>query len=110
MSLQGMSRSSGAALAGIDHLRQSIEDILSTPIGSRRMRPEYGSNLPRMVDQPGNAGWVAAIQAEAARAIARWEPRFQLKSVTLSAALEGRYHFRIEGDYQGGAQVLELSA
>lgn len=110
MSLQGMSRNSGAALAGIDHLRQSIADILTTPMGSRRMRPEYGSNLPRMVDQPGNAGWVAAVQAEAARAIARWEPRLQLKRITLSAVLEGCFHFRLEGDYQGETHLLEVRA
>ena len=40
MGLIGMSRDSGQALTGIAHLKQSIRDILSTPLGSRRMRPE----------------------------------------------------------------------
>ena len=40
----GMDRRTGLPLSGIEHLRQSIEDILTTPLGSRRMLPEYGSN------------------------------------------------------------------
>ena len=32
------------------HLNQSIADILTTPIGTRVMRPDYGSNIPRLID------------------------------------------------------------
>jgi hypothetical protein len=38
------------ALEGIDHLKQSIIDILTTPIGSRVMRRDYGSRLFELVD------------------------------------------------------------
>lgn len=38
----GMSRHTGAALDGADHLAQSVADILGTPIGSRVMRRDYG--------------------------------------------------------------------
>ncbi|MGC0151884.1 GPW/gp25 family protein [Chromobacterium vaccinii] len=100
MSLLGMNRETGRPLSGVAHLQQSIADILSTPIGTRRQRPDYGSQLPRMVDQPGNAGWVAAVQAEAARVIARWEPRLHLRRVVLVSILDGRFTLRIEGDYQ----------
>lgn len=31
----------GAPLSGVAHLQQSIKDILTTPLGSRRMRQEY---------------------------------------------------------------------
>ena len=63
----GMDRRTGKPLSGLDHLRQSIEDILATPVGSRRMRPEYGSQIRRFVDLPVNAGWKSAVQAEVAR-------------------------------------------
>jgi phage baseplate assembly protein W len=76
----GMDRRTGLPVTGIDHLRQSIEDILSTPLGSRRMRPNYGSNLRRFVDLPVNEGWKSAVQAEAARALKRWEPRVDLNA------------------------------
>ncbi|HAL68756.1 MAG TPA: phage baseplate protein, partial [Pseudomonas sp.] len=34
----GLDRRTGESISGLDHLRQSIEDILTTPLGSRRMR------------------------------------------------------------------------
>ena len=37
----GMDRHTGQPISGLDHLLQSIEDILTTPLGSRLMRPEY---------------------------------------------------------------------
>lgn len=109
MSFSGMARNTGQPVSGIEHLRQSLEDILSTPIGSRRMRQEYGSNIPRMVDQPVTPGWVAAVQSEAARAITRWEPRIKLKRVTLVSLIDGRPVFRIEGDYIGENQILDVT-
>ncbi len=110
MSLQGMCRRTGQPLSGVAHLVQSIEDILSTPLGSRRERPEYGSRIPRMVDQPVTAGWVAAVQSEAARAIVRWEPRILLRRVSIVSLIDGRPVFRIEGDYVGESLVLEVTA
>ena len=86
----GMSRHGGQTLSGIGHLRQSIEDILTTPLGSRRMRPDYGSKLRRFVDLPVNEGWKSAVQAEVARAITRWEPRLKLQRVRVLAVLHPR--------------------
>ncbi len=65
----GMDRRSGLPLSGLAHLKQSVEDILTTPLGSRRMRPEYGSKLRRMVDMPVSEGWKSAVQAEVARSL-----------------------------------------
>jgi phage baseplate assembly protein W len=97
-------------MSGVEHLCQSLADILSTPLGSRRMRPEYGSNIPRMVDQPVSPGWIAAVQSDAARAIVRWEPRILLRRVSLVSLIDGRPVFRIEGDYVGESLVLEVTA
>lgn len=110
MSLAGMCRDTGLPMSGVEHLSQSLADILSTPLGSRRMRPEYGSNIPRMVDQPVNPGWIAAVQSDAARAIVRWEPRILLRRVSLVSLVDGRPVFRIEGDYIGESLVLEVAA
>ncbi|HHV0910254.1 TPA: phage tail protein [Escherichia coli] len=41
----GMNNTSGKAITDIDHLRQSVRDILLTPQGSRIARREYGSLL-----------------------------------------------------------------
>ncbi|MFB6403481.1 GPW/gp25 family protein [Pseudomonas putida] len=104
----GMDRRTGRPLSGIEHMRQSIEDILTTPLGSRRMRPEYGSKLRRFVDLPVTEGWKSAVQAEAARALGRWEPRLRLSAVRAVSVLDGQIGFRIEGEYLGESVLLEV--
>ena len=57
----------------VDHLRQSVADILSTPIGSRVMRRDYGSLVPALLDQPDNNATQARLRAAVASALMRWE-------------------------------------
>ncbi|GAB7529396.1 GPW/gp25 family protein [Pseudomonas sp. 3A(2025)] len=106
----GVDRRTGLSLSGIEHLRQSIEDILTTPIGSRRMRPEYGSKIRRFVDLPVNDGWKSAVQAEVARALGRWEPRLKLERVRVTAVLDGRITLQLTGQYLGNSAVVEVRA
>ena len=105
----GMDRHTGLPISGIDHLMQSIEDILTTPIGSRLMRPEYGSSIRRFVDLPVSEGWKSAVQAEAARALNRWEPRLDLTRVQVLSVLNGRITFRLSGTYKGDSELLEVT-
>ncbi|WP_377707279.1 GPW/gp25 family protein [Pseudomonas protegens] len=106
----GMDRRTGQPLSGLEHVRQSIEDILTTPLGSRRMRPEYGSNLRRYVDLPVTGGWKSAVQAEVARALLRWEPRLKLERVRVVAVVGGQISFELVGQYLGNNAVLEVTA
>ncbi|MEN5312412.1 GPW/gp25 family protein [Pseudomonas koreensis] len=104
----GMDRHTGQPISGIEHLRQSIEDILGTPLVSRRERPEYGSKLRRMVDLPVNEGWKSAVQAEAARALGRWEPRLKLERVRVLSVLGGKINIQVSGEYLGVRGTLEV--
>ncbi|WP_085599579.1 MULTISPECIES: GPW/gp25 family protein [unclassified Pseudomonas] len=106
----GMDRRTGQSLSGIAHVRQSIEDILTTPLGSRRMRPEYGSDLRRYVDLPVTGGWKSAVQAEVARALLRWEPRLKLERVQVVAVVGGQISFQLVGQYLGDSAILEVTA
>lgn len=101
MQTSGMNRRTGKALAGFDHLRQSVEDILSTRLGTRVMRRDYGSDLPGLVDRPMNAALVTALYAATAGALARWEPRLRLKKIEadLSGFAEGRIALSLLGLY-----------
>ncbi|MFF7108115.1 GPW/gp25 family protein [Pseudomonas sichuanensis] len=105
----GMDRRTGQLVTGLSHLRQSVEDILGTPIGSRRMRPEYGSNLRRYVDLPVNEGWKSAVQAEVARALGRWEPRLKLERVRVMAVVDGQVTLQLSGQYLGDDALVEVS-
>ncbi|MEE5139153.1 GPW/gp25 family protein [Pseudomonas alliivorans] len=106
----GMDRRTGQPVSGLAHLRQSVEDILSTPLGSRRMRPDYGSKIRRFVDLPVNDGWKSAVQAEVARALSRWEPRLRLERVRVTAVLNGQVTLQLTGSYLGDNAVLEVTA
>jgi len=105
----GMDRHTGQPISGIEHLRQSMADILATPLGSRRHRPEYGSKLRAYVDLPVNEGWKSSVQAEAVRALGRWEPRLKLQSVRVLSVLGGKIDLSIAGDYLGDRFLLEVS-
>lgn len=95
--MRGMSAETGASLEGDDHLRQSIADILTTPVGSRVMRREYGSELPFLIDQPMNPATRQALYAATAAALARWEPRIRLTRVTLASTdAAGRFALSLE--------------
>ena len=106
----GLDRRTGQLITGLDHLRQSIEDILTTPIGSRRMKPEYGSKLRRYVDLPVNEGWKSAVQAEVARALGLWEPRLRLEQVKVISVVGGQIGLQLSGQYLGSSALVEVSA
>lgn len=105
----GMDRHTGQPISGIQHLRQSMADILGTPLGSRRHRPSYGSKLNAFVDLPVNAGWKSSVQAEAARALELWEPRLKLESVRVVAVVGGKIDLSIAGKYLGDSFLVEVS-
>ena len=98
----GLSAHNARSIAGIDHLRQSIRDILTTYPGERIMRPEYGSRLRDLIDRPLNAQWLADLYFEVAHAIHRWEPRVRVQRVTARISTPGHIildmMLRIAGD------------
>lgn len=79
----GMDRTTGRALSGMDHLVQSVGDIVSTAIGTRLCARDYGSDVPDLIDQPANAITVLRIYAATALAIAREERRIRLTGIRL---------------------------
>lgn len=79
--MQGMSRDSGKHLSSTDHIRQSVQDILSTPWLTRRMLPTYGSELPFLVDNPLDRQTEIRVIMATAVALARWEPRIRVDSI-----------------------------
>lgn len=79
-----MSRSTGMAISGHDHLRQSLHDILTTRVGTRLCRRDYGSLVPELIDQPTNAATRLRLMNTIASAIIRWEPRVQVQQVQIN--------------------------
>lgn len=73
-----VSRRTGQEITENDHILQSIEMILTTRIGTRVMRRDFGSRLPELVDQPLTPETITAIYAAANEAIAIWEQRVRV--------------------------------
>lgn len=91
-----MNASTGLRLNTLDHLRQSILDILRTPIGTRVMRREYGSALFALVDAPMDAVTVVDIIQATVGAIGRWEPRVLLERVNVDTAEPGKFSLSLD--------------
>lgn len=104
----GMNATTGQPLDGVDHLRQSIGDILRTPIGSRVLRREYGSRLPELLDRPMTPELVVDVYAETAVALDRWEPRFRLRRITLATSRDGSAVLDLYGDYRPDGRTIAL--
>jgi uncharacterized protein len=112
MSARGMSDSTGAGVADLAHLAQSVAIILMTPVGSRLMRRSFGSLLPQLIDQPDNAATRVRVYAAVAGALMRWERRLRISRVQLySGSTPGTVELVIDGTYvpaDGPQQLLAL--
>lgn len=104
-----MDRTTGRRISGIDHVRQSVADILTTPLGSRLERRNYGSLLPSLIDQPDNAHTRLRCYAAIASAVMKWEPRLRVTRVGMTVGdRPGQATVDLQGDYLG--QAVSLSA
>ena len=108
MTLKGMSGTSGQTVAGLEHLKQSIRDILTTPVGTRVMRRDYGSQLFELIDAPMNRSTLARLYAATAEALDRWEPRFKLLRVSADVVEPGRVGLTLEGRYLPTGKEITL--
>lgn len=104
----GMNALNGRSLTGLEHLKQSIADILNTPIGSRVMRRDYGSNLFSLIDAPLNRGTLVDIYAATAEALMKWEDRLLVSAVDITSAQLGQITLKITGKYVLDGKTVQL--
>lgn len=105
-----MNRQTGGAIGEREHISQSITDILSTRIGTRVMRREYGSLLPELVDHPFNDVTRLRVYAAAVMALMRWETRISLSRMQfVGANMQGQAQIDLEGTVVDTNEPLSLS-
>ena len=78
--MRGMNVNTGAYIEGVEHLKQSIQDILTTPIGSRVMHRNYGTDLYWLIERL----LITEIQIAVINALAAYEPKIKILQVELS--------------------------
>jgi uncharacterized protein len=106
--MNGINSSTGKSLSGVDHLRQSISDILTTPIGSRVMRRDYGSRIFELIDAPMNRSTLLQLYASTAESLQKWEPRFKLQKVEAISASPGKVELDLVGKYLPSGQIVYI--
>ena len=104
-----MDRITGRRITGMNHLQQSIADILTTPLGSRLQRRTYGSLLPGLIDQPDNARTRLRCYAAIASALMNWEPRLRVTRVGMTSGDKpGTATVTLEGEYLGSSVSMAV--
>ena len=94
-----MNINTGRSIEDMEHLRQSITNILSTPIGSRVMRRDYGSRLFKRLDAPLTGELLAEIYADVVEALFSYEPRFEVTNVSVVSMDQGHLILDVTGKY-----------
>ena len=67
-----------------EDIRQSIRIILETSPGERVMRPDFGSGLRSMLFEPVNYTTLALVKQRVEQALVFWEPRIDVREVTVT--------------------------
>lgn len=84
---KGVDRSNGQAIESLEHLKQSLHDLLTTAVGSRVMRRDYGSVLPFLVDQPMNPRTLMQMRAAIVHCLTKWERRVTPITIFIKGSL-----------------------
>lgn len=83
-----------------EDIRQSILIILETSPGERVMRPDFGSGLRDMVFEPVSYTTAALLKQRVDQALVEWEPRINVREVTVKIVGAARNRLDIEIAYQ----------
>lgn len=65
------------------HIHESIRQILGTRLGERFMRPDFGSNLHRVVFEPNAQVIKGLLRHHTIDALRKWEKRIEILDVTI---------------------------
>jgi phage baseplate assembly protein W len=85
---------------GEQSIAQSIWIIISTPLRSRIMEPEFGCNIHDYLFAPNTPNTVAAIVQGVQRALVRFEPRIDVLDVQASSHPDSPNALMVNVDYR----------
>lgn len=81
-----MDSNTGRKLSELDHIKQSITDILKTHKGSRLARRDYGCDWLDYIDAPANHENLLRIASFITTSITEWEPRVKVLNCDIQGA------------------------
>lgn len=103
---QGMNRKGGELLSPqLEHIKQSLWDIFTTPIGTRIQRRTYGSHLFDLIDQPMNEANRLRLVVALVDAAMKWEPRVVITWAKIEVNAEGQVVFNYSARTKTGEEL-----
>jgi phage baseplate assembly protein W len=64
-------------------LKSDLQSLLITRKGERLMNPDFGTNIHKLVFEPDTSILEAQVQEEISQALAQYEPRVRVSSITV---------------------------
>jgi phage baseplate assembly protein W len=88
-------------VSGTDDIEESLNILLSTTLGERVMRPQYGCNLMDYVFDPLDSGMIGFLKDRVQNSILFFEPRITIESIDVTALddpelWQGRFSIKLE--------------
>lgn len=106
LAIQGMNRTTGNLLSPkLEHIKQSLWDIFTTPIGTRIQRRTYGSHLFDLIDQPMTPANRLRLVVALVDAAMRWEPRVVITWAQVEVNAEGQVVFTFHARTKTGEEI-----
>lgn len=96
----------GQIAEGIDDIRQCIGIILTNTKGSDPLRPLFGSDIWRFIDNPVNTA-VANISAEIIDCIGKWEQRIRIKELVYNIT-GSRIDFELTAELLESGEITQI--
>lgn len=100
-------RALGEVSQGIDDIRQCIGTILTTTKVSDPIRPEFGSDIWRFMDDPVTTA-VADMSAEIIDCLNKWEQRIEIKKLTYDIVGATKIDFNLTAQLVESGEITEI--
>lgn len=102
--MSDVNRYTGAPIGSYESALQAVETIISTPIGSRVMRRQFGGGIAELLGRLTKPSLFVAFQQLLATAIDLYEPRFEVRRIHPYGSTDtvrlGTLGVRIEADFR----------
>lgn len=94
----GMNAKTGRRLTGANHIKQSIDRILTTKKNTRYLSRDFGSELLNLSDTPSNPVGLLLLKQAINIAISDFEPRVEVKKADIKQGIDGKLDYTLDYD------------
>lgn len=104
-----MDRNTGARIDRLTHVGQCIDNVMKTPIRTRPMELEYGTDVLELVDIATTPDGRARIMSATADAVTTFETRPEIRRVSFDVTPEGQVFVAVHWTLGESQQVTGVA-